>query len=204
MGIFSSIFKGVTGPLRAIGNLVQGKPRKALGALGSTAKLAAPILGVTGVGLPLAAGIGAAGGAAESFGEERNVLEGAVGGAAGGAAGVAGRAAFASGGPLSGIGRFITGGGGVGATVGEEAIKEGVTQAGGGVLGYLGRNAPLVTGVLGAGADVYGASLEGAAADREFELREEALALRREEEERRAKRERLQMLMSIYGRTARF
>ncbi len=201
MGIFGSIWKGVTGPLRGIGNLVQGKFKKAIGAFGDTAKLAAPIMGATGFGLPIAAGVGALGGAASNWGEGKNVIKGAVGGAAGGAAGVAGRAAFSAGGPLSGIGNFITGGGsGVAETVAEEGVK----KAGSGALSWLGKNAPLVTDVLGTGAKVYGANLEGEAAEREFALDEERLALRREEGERQAKQERMRMLMSLYGSTARF
>ena len=204
MGLFGSIFKGLTGPFRGIGNLVQGKFKKALGAFGSTAKLAAPILGATGVGAPLAIGLGAAGGAAESWGEDKNIIKGALGGAAGGAAGVAGRAAFASGGPLSGIGKFVTGGGGGVGSVAGTAAEEVVEPLGGGALSWLAKNPGVVTGVLGTGADVYGGYQQGKAADLEFKLREDELARRREEDERRDKRGRLQMLMSLYSAPGRF
>src|SRR3990167_8504583 len=84
MGIFGSVWKGLTGPIRGVGNLIQGKVRKAVGAFGDTAKLAAPILGATGVGAPLAAVVGAAGGAASKWGGgENNLLKIAGSGATG-------------------------------------------------------------------------------------------------------------------------
>ncbi len=69
----------------------------------------------------------------------------------------------------------------------------------------LGMDPTLAASMLGTGANVYGATLEGGAMDRQFGLQEEALALRREEGERREKLDRLQLLMSQYGRSrARF
>ncbi len=84
------------------------------------------------------------------------------------------------------------------------AATEAATGAGGGgVLGYLAKP-EIVTGVLGTGADVYGGYQQGKAADLEFKLREDELARRREEDERRDKRGRLQMLMSLYSAPGRF
>src|SRR3990167_6237106 len=111
MGFFGSVWKGLTGPIRGVVNLIQGKVWKAVGAFGDTAKLAAPILGATGVGAPLAMGLGAAGGAASRWGEgESNLLKiagSAAGGAAAGAAGAGAGKLFQ--GPLKGIGSKILG-----------------------------------------------------------------------------------------------
>ena len=101
MGLFDFISR----PLRGIGRLARGlfdlNPRllrEGVGDVGAGAKAAAPILGLTGVGMPLAAAIGAAGGLAErgtapgaEFGD---VLTSGVTGAAGGAAGAAARGAL--------------------------------------------------------------------------------------------------------------
>ena len=73
------------------------------------------------------------------------------------------------------------------------------------VGGFVAKNPEVVASVLGTGADVYGASLEGAAMDRQFGLQEEALAMRKTEDNRREKLNRLQLLLSQYGRSrARF
>jgi len=90
MGLFGSIFKGVTGPLRGIGRVLKGDIKGAIGAFGDTASLAAPVLGATGVGAPLAIAAGAAGGAMQKFDDPDfnvgSVLRGAAGGAGRGAA----------------------------------------------------------------------------------------------------------------------
>ena len=92
----------VTRVPRGIGRLLRGKFREGLGDIGAGAKGFAPILGLTGVGMPLAAAIGAVGGLAERGtapgAELGDVLASGLTGAAGGAAGAAAR------GPL-GIGR---------------------------------------------------------------------------------------------------
>jgi hypothetical protein len=64
---------------------------KAARAVGKVARVAAPVLGATGIGLPLAAGIGLAGGALSKVGRGNlgDIAGSAVGGAAGGAAGSA-------------------------------------------------------------------------------------------------------------------
>ncbi len=54
MGLFGSILRGIMGPLRGIANIARGKIKKGLGAFGDRGKILAPVLGATGVGLPLA------------------------------------------------------------------------------------------------------------------------------------------------------
>jgi hypothetical protein len=83
MGIFGSIKNAITGPFRAINELAHGRPRGAIGALGDTVKPAGVILGATGVGLPVAAGVSALGGAMQKADDVGNRgFEDIVGGAA--------------------------------------------------------------------------------------------------------------------------
>ena len=59
MGFLKSIGNAITRPIRGLGRIARGKFREGFGDIGAGAKAAAPILGASGVGLPLAAGIGA-------------------------------------------------------------------------------------------------------------------------------------------------
>lgn len=179
MSIFSSILKGVTGPFRGIAKFAQGDIRGGLGAFGSTAKLAAPIVGATGVGLPLAAGLGAAGGVAERYGEGEGNIGKILGSALPGAAAGAGGHLVSSAGPLSGVGKFLTG-------------------AGGEIGSYAAANPEIAVGVASGGANVYGANLAGGVADRQLEMQELEMERREEERQRRAKLDPLQLLFSAY------
>lgn len=85
MGLLGSVFRGVTGPLRGITRVLRGDIKGGLGAFGDTLSLAPVALGATGVGLPIAAGVGAAAGALQKFDDEDFSLGSVVGGAAKGA-----------------------------------------------------------------------------------------------------------------------
>jgi len=61
-----ALFDFLTRPLRGVGRLLRGKFREGIGDIGAGAKSLAPVLGLSGVGLPLAAIIGGAGGLAEA------------------------------------------------------------------------------------------------------------------------------------------
>jgi len=150
MGIFSTIGNAITGPFRGIGNILQGKFGKGLAAFGDTLKVAAPVLGATGFGIPLAAGLGAAGGAMSSLDNpDTSFLEGTVGGGAMGAAGgVAGAP-----GMLPKIGSWLS------------------------------KNAPLVTGIAGTAADVYGANKRSQEMDRQMAFQEEEARKNRRQNE---------------------
>ena len=127
----------ITKPLRGIGRMVGGvldlNPKRfgrGLADVGSTAKSLAPALGLTGVGLPLAAIIGGAGGLAEAAspeyrGDVGDVVGGMASGAAGGAAGALAR------GPL-GIGRAAAGAAPAAAT----AAPAAATSIPGGAMGF--------------------------------------------------------------------
>jgi hypothetical protein len=98
MGLLKSLKNAVTGPVRAIGKLARGKVGGAIGALGDTVKPAAFVLGATGVGAPIAAGVGALGGAMQKaddpgakFGD---YLKGAAQGASIGAGGSTARGLY--------------------------------------------------------------------------------------------------------------
>ena len=100
-----AIWDIVTKPLRGLGRLARGKFKEGFADIGGAARAAAPILGMTGIGLPAAALIGAGGGVLEAgaSGEDLGgVLESGVKGAAGGAAGHGARG-------LLGIGRVAAG-----------------------------------------------------------------------------------------------
>jgi len=201
MSIFGSIIKGITGPLRGVGNFLQGKFRKGIGAFGDTAKVAAPLLGATGVGAPLAAGIGAAGGAASTWGEGEDNFGHIIGGGAKGAAG--GLMGHMAGKTFPGIKKFLSGGGGGAPAAATATATPAVTgtaataapKVGGGVGsaigGFIGKNPEIAAGVLSTGANVYGAHKQGQAMDRQLELEEQI-------EARRAEQDPLALLFSLY------
>lgn len=144
MSFLSGIWNGVTAPFRAIGQFAQGNFRQGLGDLGQTAEVVAPILGATGVGLPLAAGIGAAGGGLSTWGQgDSNVgdiVKGAVRGGAEGAAGSVLHGALGGGGgapaattgaaDLSGTGSDVIGGAASELTAPAEAITPSAVSPG--------------------------------------------------------------------------
>jgi len=126
-----ALFDFISRPLRGIGRLLRGKFREGIGDIGAGAKSLAPVLGLSGVGLPLAAIIGGAGGLAEAgtapgakFGD---VLESAAGGAAGGAAGAGARS-------LLGIGRVA--GAATAAAPAGAAAPAAATSIPGGAMGF--------------------------------------------------------------------
>jgi hypothetical protein len=194
MGIFGSIFKAVTGPLRGIGHLAQGKFKKAIGAFGDTAKMAAPIIGATGVGLPLAAGIGALGGAASKWGEGESNVGKIFGSAATGAAGGAAGHLVSAKGPLSGAGGWLKT-----AAVGDPTTAaEGASKLGG-VADWLSQNPEIALGAGQAGMQAYAGEQAGAMQDERFRLEQERDQYGREEDERRRRLEGLRMMMQSVG-----
>lgn len=95
MGVFGALKNAVTSPFRAIGDLARLKIRKAVGDITDGAKVSLPIaLAATGVGAPLALGLGAAEGAADSWGHgQNNIGKIALGAGAGAATALAANAA---------------------------------------------------------------------------------------------------------------
>src|SRR3990167_9900753 len=105
-----AIWDIVTRPVRGVGRILRGKVKQGLGDIGSAAQRAAPLLALTGVGAPLAIGIGAAGGALERGARRgfniENIARGGVTGGGRAAAtqalkGVAGRLGGAPGAPAT-------------------------------------------------------------------------------------------------------
>ncbi len=209
MGILGSIVKGITGPIRAVGKALTGDFKGAVGALGDTVKPLSFVAGATGVGLPLAAAMGAAGGAMQKFDDEDfslgSTVKGAVGGAAVGAGGHGVGQILSRGVPAlasSGAGGPIVPGGAPVSAVGNavssaaSSVSTGASNVGsflgktaGDVGGFLAKNPAMVADVLGTGADVYGASQAGAAYDRQLTI---------DEEDRRKQRE-LQSLELLFS-----
>ena len=222
MGLFGSIKNAITGPFRAVGQLVQGKPRGFLGALGDTVKPAAvaasaipgPHQGLT---IPLAA----AGGAMQKFDDEgdRGFGQILMGGAKG--AGMAAGARLIPGavdkfGSVTGL----YGGAGGGATAvapgmaemmaaggGAAAPTTAATPAAGGGFGaFLKGNAPYLAQGMGAAATVYGAHEQGRALDEQLmferERETERMKFEREREAERQRQNQIGMLlqaMSTWG-----
>lgn len=204
-----AIWDVITKPVRGIGRLLRGKFRQGLGDIGSGTKSLAPILAATGVGAPLALGIGAAGGALEGAttggGGLKNLLKGAAGGAARTGAAAGGRALalkyMGGGGPANpseAIRQYGSGGGGAGTggatngvgrllSSGEGGVRgagEGIVNAGKGVARWAEAHPTLA----GSAISAYGDYESGQQKDRELALYEEELA--RREAERMRQRER--------------
>lgn len=90
MGVLGWVARRITSPVRIIKDVAHGDFRGAVGEIGDNAKLAGVAAGATGVGLPIAVGLGAAGGAASKWGHgESNIGKIALGGVEGGAEGAA-------------------------------------------------------------------------------------------------------------------
>ncbi len=197
MGLFSAIGSAISRPVRGLGRIARGKFRQGLGDIGAGVKTAAPLLAATtGIGAPLAIGLGVGGGAAKSFGEGGDfgdVLKGAAGGGlAAGAAGIGRRlsgGANALRGGTAGIDAPIAGFGGLGAE-GAREVAGGIGSGIGGRLAGIGRgvasfareNPVVASNLAGTAANVYGAREEGRAMDEE-------LAFRREQIERANRRQ---------------
>lgn len=129
-GVVKAVGKSITGPFRAIGHLAQGKIRRAVGDVADTAKVALPVaLAATGVGAPLAIGLGAAEGAADQWGHGENNIGKIIGGAAKGSA--TALAANAAGGLFRGGVRVPTGAPTGVADVGSQVSGDALAQAGG-------------------------------------------------------------------------
>jgi len=144
-----------------LGGLVKG--------IGKVAQVAAPIVGmVPGVGAPLAAGIGVAGGLL-SGGGLKGALKGAAGGALGGLSGKLFGAVSGLGGAAGGAAGG--GGGGLGGL-----IK--------GVGGFLGKNAPTILGGIGAIQNARDRTRQQDIINRQLGQNDAALARRRMLEER--------------------
>ena len=189
----------VTGLPRGLGQLVQGKPRGAIGAFSDTVKpLAIAGSAIPGpwspIALPLAAA--AAGGVMQKFDDEghrgiTDFLKGGVKGAttAYGAGKVGGLA-------RSGLNLFGGGGATVPGAIPTPDLSTAVanTKAGGGMFSgigkYLGKHPEVPLGIASTAADVYGANQQGAMLDIELQRRED-------ERKRREKLEQLQTLMSF-------
>jgi hypothetical protein len=206
MGLFGSIFKAVTGPFRGVGKLLTGDLRGAVGAFGDTAKVAAPILGATGVGLLPAALIGAAGGAMQKaddpvgqrgFGD---ILSGAAGGAALGAGGH-----FAQG-PLSAIGKMVGVGGGAGAApaAATAAPSAGSAPSWLSKMGsFVTSNPELTVGMAQTGAGMMGAAQQQAQYQKELDynqrLQQEQWEWQQQQAERQAEAQKFQQMMNLFS-----
>lgn len=197
MAIWDMVTKPIRGVSRALRAAVGKGPgfRAAIQDIGSGAQAAAPLLALTGVGAPLAIGIGAAGGALErgarrGFNIENIARGGVTGGGRAAAAqalkGVAGRLSGAPGGPaqpnIAQVGRMES--------VAQGAqIPQAVTQqaAGGGgwLRGMAGgakdlwssldpeTRAYLIAQGLATPMELYGAKRAGDIAERQAELEEQ-------------------------------
>jgi hypothetical protein len=92
MAWLQDVTSGIWRPVRGVGRLLRGKFDEGMADIGHGARTVAPvIMGATGVGLPAAMGVAAAGGAVERGAESNwsgdEMLEGAAGGAVSGAGG---------------------------------------------------------------------------------------------------------------------
>lgn len=221
MGLFGSIGRALTGPFRAIGKLVQGKPRDALGAFGDTLKPAAIVASaIPGPHQVATIPLAAAGGALQKFDDEgqRGLGQILMGGAQGATMAAGARALpglVDKGAGLLGLG----GGGGASAPIGSMAstinqnLPSIATQAaggggGGGFMGGLGSfikgNPEVVTHGLGAAADVYGGYQQGKAMDEQlaFEREREDRRMAFEEERERESRRRQELGMLMQAMTS--
>mgnify|MGYP001584702572 CR=1 FL=1 len=161
MGLFGSIKRAVTGPFRAIGKLAKGDLRGAGGALGDVIKPASFVLGATGVGAPIAAGVGALGGAMQKLDDPGAKFRDYLGGAAQGATvGLAGGAAR---GLAQNIGSRIAGAGaGAGGPTGAMAGPAGMpTPAMAEMPGVVARTVPQIGAETLASQGVSAASKPG-------------------------------------------
>lgn len=157
--------------------------KKAVKGIGKVAKVAAPVLAMTGVGAPLAAGIGALGGVMSGGG-----LKGAATGALGGLGGAGAKAGLGKlgvalpqlfgGGAGAGAADAsgASGGGGVGGFLGKLVGGAGDLVKGLGNAGSTGGN-PLLQGLLklgglgAAGYDIYSRNKQRSAADQSNQQR---------------------------------
>ena len=219
MGLFGSIGNMLTSPFRAVGQLVQGKPRGFVGALGDAVKPAGIVMSAAGlpIGIPIA-GVGGMMQKADDEGQ-RGIGDFLMGGAQG--AGMAGMANLGGGLVRSGINALQGAGGastmsalpaapipnlGTAITNTSNTVANipsafsGVTSAantGGGMWSGIGKfltaHPEVVTQTLGTAANMYGAGMQGAAIDRELEFR-------REQEEERRRQNELAMLFNALTR----
>ena len=200
MSFFGSLLSIPQKAVRGIGRVARGKFKEGLGDIGSAAKGAAPLLALTGVGAPLALGIGAGGGALQGATDDGfgGALRGAAGGAANTGLALAARgigskilgggvdAASAAGTP--GVSAPVSGFGGLGEGAANTAMRSATQSVAGGatdavpeaargigsrVLGFAKENPLVASEVVKGGLGAYGASQQGAALDREAALREE-------------------------------
>lgn len=136
------------------------------GGIGRLARMVSPFLALTGVGAPLAVGIGATGGALEAADEDRDVLGGMMSGAMPAAAGAVGSKLLGGGAGAAGVAEPGSG----------EALYGTAPQGrglGGRLLGWAKANPELAMGAAGTALEAYGAHQEGQAMDRLADLREE-------------------------------
>lgn len=146
------LFSPVTNAVRGLGRIARGKFSEGLSDIGGAAKVAAPVLGLTGVGLPIAALVGGAGGLLKD-----KSLGGALGGAALGAGGsLAGSSGLL--GKLGGLGKSALNLGGKvgGALYNPGTATDGAAGGGAGGLTMLGK--------LLLGGGMTGLSMAGTAA----------------------------------------
>ncbi len=208
---FNWLKNAVTGPFRGIANLLQGKPRAALGAFGDTAKPLGIALTATGVGAPIGLPMAAAGGVAQKFDDEghrgitdmlRGGLEGASLAYGAGQAGNlvrGGVGALTGGGAAPGVvptpdlgtavantNRTVSGL----STVAPTAVGEGSKSVLTGIANYLKENPEIPLGVAEMGLGYASERERGGAVDRWQRIQEEEMA-------RRAKLAELQTLMQF-------
>lgn len=213
--MFGRIGRAISRPVRGAGRIARGvvtgdgdRIRQGFGDIGEGVQAASPALAaIPGVGTLAAAGIGAAGAAANRMGQSGanigSVLSSAGRGGAGAAAGgVAGRVAGAVPGAdrLSGFvsrGAGEGGGGGIGSVLsragggggGEGGRLSRITDGARRLGGWVRDNPELATDIAGTGLEAYGAHQQGRAMDRDFEFGERQYD--ESEERRRRNRERI-------------
>lgn len=227
MGVLGWVARRITSPVRIIKDVAHGDFRGAVGEIGDNAKLAGVAAGATGVGLPIAVGLGAAGGAASKWGHgESNIGKIALGGVEGGAEGAA---AVGANKLLSGGLPSIGGGGGAlpdsGSAIDSAtgAVKAAdsfvpVASSGGipsavsipslvkapkpGVMSKVGhiatKHPELVASGLGTAVDAFGAVQQGQMADSQLALDTRKQDFNEEESKRRQKLAELTQMMQGY------
>lgn len=184
MGFLKSIGNAIARPVRGLGRIARGKFREGLHDIGSTAKLAAPVLGATGVGMPAAAGLGAIGGALKSGTRKDaslgSTIEGAAGGGAAGALGSLGHKLLA---PGSAVAGGVVGPGGVSMPAVSTGGGGGLASIGGRIASWAKSNPELATTIVSTGANMAGAHQMGKAADREYDAIRADILRQQEREE---------------------
>lgn len=175
IAFLGAIGRAITKPFRGVGRILRGKFREGLSDIGGAAETLAPALALTGVGAPLAIGIGAGGSALEEAAKGGNVgdiLKGAAGGGAKTGLAYIGKGLVGKGGTSPDP--FARAAGEAGAMASRGAgLGARLADVGRSVAGYAKENPSLALQAAGAGAQAYGAHEQGKALDKQIKFERE-------------------------------